>query len=105
MGGSAVRLRWKQVHAADGVVRAEAEKNEEENAPAGAEALISEQDTVDAASLGSALRGRSGEDVIRQSGGVGLREVRIVQGISSSSGMLCYCAEKLTGFEPYRPWA
>ena len=50
------------MQAADGVVRADAEKNEEENAPAGAEALVSEEDTVDEARLGS------GEDVIERRG-------------------------------------
>jgi len=34
------------VERADGIVRADAEKNEEENAPAGSEALVSEEDAV-----------------------------------------------------------
>jgi len=65
---------------ADGVIQTEAKKNEEENAPAGAETLIAEQDTVEEAQLGSALRDRSGR--------VGLGEVRVGQGISSSLELL-----------------
>jgi hypothetical protein len=57
MGGSAVRLRWNQVHASNGVVRAEAEKNEEENAPAGSEAVVSEEDAVKEARRLSVLSG------------------------------------------------
>jgi hypothetical protein len=64
MAGSGVRLRRKQVQHADGIVRADAEQNEEENAPAGAEALVSEEDAVKEVRLGSVLRGRRGEDVI-----------------------------------------
>jgi len=72
------------VQHADDVVRTEAEKNEDENAPAGAKALVSEEDAMKEARLGSVLRGRSGEGVNGQSGGVGLHEVRIVQEISLS---------------------
>jgi hypothetical protein len=43
--------------AADGVVRAEAEKNEEENAPAGAEALVSEEDAVEGDAARERLEG------------------------------------------------
>jgi hypothetical protein len=62
--------------AADGIVRAEAEKNEEENAPAGSEALVSEEDAAEEARLRGVSKGRSGK--------VGLRESQVVQGISSS---------------------
>ena len=83
-----MKLRWKQVQAADSVIRTEAEKNEEENAPAGAEALLSEEYAVDETRIGNVLRGRSAEDVIRQSGGVWLCGLLIVQGISSSLGLI-----------------
>jgi hypothetical protein len=59
-----VRLRWKQVQNADDVIRAEAEKSEEENAPTGAKALVSDEEAVDETGLGSALRGRSRENAI-----------------------------------------
>jgi hypothetical protein len=46
----------------DGVVRADAEKNEEENTPAGTEALVSEEYAVKEVRPRSDLT--SGEDVI-----------------------------------------
>jgi hypothetical protein len=45
---------------------------------------------VDGARFGRGLRGRSGEDVIRQSGGVGMRDLLIVQEISSSLGLVAF---------------
>jgi phage baseplate assembly protein W len=73
---------------AHGVVQAHAEKNKEENAPACAEALVSEEDAIKEARLGSILRGRSGRRFNGRSGGCGLRELLVVQGISSSFGLV-----------------
>ena len=81
-----MRIGWKQVQAADGVARSEAEKNEQENAPAGAEAFVSEEDAVKEALLGSVLRGRSG-DVVR-------REILTVQEITISLGLLVVTVRK-----------
>jgi hypothetical protein len=81
---SGLRDRWKQVQVADGVARSDAEKNEKENAPAGTEAFVSEEDAVKEAPLWIVLRCRSREVVTGQSGCVGLGEFLIVQEISSS---------------------
>jgi len=59
--GRGVRLRWQQVQVADGVIRAEAKKHEEKNAPAGAETFVADEDAVEEARPGSVLRGRNGE--------------------------------------------
>jgi hypothetical protein len=45
------------VQHADGIVRADAEENEEENAPAGSEAVVSEEDAVKEARRLSVLSG------------------------------------------------
>ena len=72
------------MQAADGIARSDAEKNEKQNAPAGAEAFVSEEDAVKEAPPWIVLRCRSGEGVTGQSGCVGLREFLVVQEISLS---------------------